>query len=282
MVTEAACLDALREAADRLGESPTKAQYEELDLTPASTTIRRIFGSWNEAKTRAELRTYAQDENGGTDIQPKPESVTLPDGEDWKDLTAQQRWYHKNHRHRIEIKERRRRNLREWFTRLKREQFTCERCGEDRPATLDFHHPNSKRNGVSQMVNHGYSKRRIREEIERCVVLCANCHRKEHHETRETIFNSLDHIERSIRNPSESRARERRRDWVTKYKNSSDGCTRCGVSTAVCLDFHHENKKTSGVARLVSQGRSLDAIRQEISNCVLLCANCHRDEHHTR
>jgi cytochrome c553 len=130
------------------------------------------------------------------------------------------------------------------------------------------------------MVNHGYSKRRIREEIERCVVLCANCHRKTHDETRETVPSSLAHIEESIRDLSGSRARQRRREWVTVYKNNSDGCTRCDVSSPICLDFHHENEKTDGIARLISQGKSLDAIRNEISNCVLLCANCHRKEHH--
>jgi Mn-dependent DtxR family transcriptional regulator len=37
--TEQDCLDALQEAAERLGKSPTKAEYEELDVRPASTTI---------------------------------------------------------------------------------------------------------------------------------------------------------------------------------------------------------------------------------------------------
>ncbi len=44
VTTEDECLEALLEAADRLGESPTKAQYEELGLTPASATIIRTCG----------------------------------------------------------------------------------------------------------------------------------------------------------------------------------------------------------------------------------------------
>ncbi|ELY90615.1 hypothetical protein C483_11161 [Natrialba hulunbeirensis JCM 10989] len=44
MTTEDECIEALREAAERLGESPTKAQYEELGLTPASATIIRTCG----------------------------------------------------------------------------------------------------------------------------------------------------------------------------------------------------------------------------------------------
>jgi len=42
--TETECLDALREAAERLGESPTKAAYEGLGLTPSSSTIIRVVG----------------------------------------------------------------------------------------------------------------------------------------------------------------------------------------------------------------------------------------------
>ncbi|WP_394295529.1 homing endonuclease associated repeat-containing protein [Natrialba chahannaoensis] len=55
MTTEDECIEALREAAERLGESPTKAQYEEIGLTPASATIIRTCGGWNDAKERAGL-----------------------------------------------------------------------------------------------------------------------------------------------------------------------------------------------------------------------------------
>ena len=62
--TEAECIEALREAADRLEESPTKETYEELGLQPAASTILRVMGSWNEAKEAAGLETYEQGENG--------------------------------------------------------------------------------------------------------------------------------------------------------------------------------------------------------------------------
>ena len=55
MVTEAECIETLREAARQLGESPTKTEYEELDIQPSSTSILRVVGSWNEAKALAGL-----------------------------------------------------------------------------------------------------------------------------------------------------------------------------------------------------------------------------------
>jgi hypothetical protein len=42
--TKTECLAALRRAAERLGKSPTKAEYEKLGLTPASATIIRTVG----------------------------------------------------------------------------------------------------------------------------------------------------------------------------------------------------------------------------------------------
>lgn len=59
----------------------------------------------------------------------------------------------------------------------------CERCGENHPATLDFHHldPNEKDFNLSGKAFYGYSVERIHEELSKCIILCSNCHRKEHY-----------------------------------------------------------------------------------------------------
>jgi hypothetical protein len=182
--SEAECLEALREAAQRLGKSPTKVEYEELGITPSSSTIRRIVGGWNEAKERADLETFSQAEAGGTEVQEKPDWVEIPEGTEWEALTGQQRWYYKNRRDRIERKDRRRQELRRWLHEMKQDELACRRCGEGRPPALDFHHTEEakKELSISQMISYGYSKQNIAEEIEECTVLCANCHRVEHYE----------------------------------------------------------------------------------------------------
>lgn len=78
------------------------------------------------------------------------------------------------------------RRNREWFTELKK-TLSCEHCGEDHPAVLQFHHtdPSKKELGVSDMINQGSSRRRIQNEIAKCDVLCANCHFKLHYNLRQ-------------------------------------------------------------------------------------------------
>lgn len=60
----------------------------------------------------------------------------------------------------------------------------CVRCGESNVLVLDFHHRSNKDRSVSQMCQHSITK--ITNEIKKCDVLCANCHRIETHKERNT------------------------------------------------------------------------------------------------
>jgi hypothetical protein len=78
-------------------------------------------------------------------------------------------------------KKSRREELRGWWKEYKR-GLKCTSCGENHPATLDFHHldGSEKEFNVSRMIGE-LSKESILVEVEKCVVLCSNCHRKEHY-----------------------------------------------------------------------------------------------------
>lgn len=55
----------------------------------------------------------------------------------------------------------------------------CARCNEREPVCLDFHHTkNDKEKEISALMSCSWA--RLWGEIEKCIVLCANCHRKEH------------------------------------------------------------------------------------------------------
>lgn len=58
----------------------------------------------------------------------------------------------------------------------------CKKCGEKRYYVLDFHHTGGKKEGnISSLVKQGASLTRINNEILKCEILCANCHREVHH-----------------------------------------------------------------------------------------------------
>lgn len=59
---------------------------------------------------------------------------------------------------------------------------SCHFCSENTPCCLDFHHldPTKKNFNVSQMKGHAKTVDAIKKEVEKCIVVCSNCHRKIH------------------------------------------------------------------------------------------------------
>lgn len=78
----------------------------------------------------------------------------------------------------------RRTERRAWFDEIL-SKLSCQ-CGENHPATLDFHHrnPMEKESEVGKMLGDLRSKESILLEISKCDVMCANCHRKHHYNER--------------------------------------------------------------------------------------------------
>lgn len=102
-----------------------------------------------------------------------------------KQRLYKQRWnkefYRKNRKQEIARVARRKAALRDWLNKY-RTSIACHKCGENHPACLDFHHkdPAAKDFSVGDMKAMGWSKDRLLVEIKKCVVVCANCHRKIH------------------------------------------------------------------------------------------------------
>lgn len=93
----------------------------------------------------------------------------------------QHEWYLKNKSRLIAEQKDRRRRRRQEFLEFKR-TLACIKCGESHPGCLDFHHkdPSQKDGLLSVVVNANWPMHKIKAEIAKCEVLCANCHRKEH------------------------------------------------------------------------------------------------------
>ena len=88
-------------------------------------------------------------------------------------------------RKRIRKKEREREN-KEYIKNLK--DVPCKDCGNRYPIyVMDFHHISPRDESLTigkSLVNEmkGWGRKRIDEEIDKCVVLCSNCHRIRHYE----------------------------------------------------------------------------------------------------
>lgn len=72
------------------------------------------------------------------------------------------------------------------------------------------------------------------------------------------------------------------KDFIYEYldtKNKKYCCERCGITGIFgSLDFHHVDPKT----KLFNIGNNMifsDSMIEELEKCILLCPNCHRQEH---
>jgi len=71
--------------------------------------------------------------------------------------------------------------LHSWYSDFK-STLRCKKCGENHISCLEFHHldPSEKEFGVSNLVKLNKTKEEVLNEIDKCIVLCSNCHRKLH------------------------------------------------------------------------------------------------------
>lgn len=91
-----------------------------------------------------------------------------------------EKWYAENKKARIAQVRQRKKLIREKLNDYKRSSG-CQRCSENHPRALDFHHVKGKKYLVSFMISEGFSVDSIMKEARKCILLCANCHRLEHY-----------------------------------------------------------------------------------------------------
>lgn len=98
--------------------------------------------------------------------------------------------YHKKHYQENKAVYTRKRRVNNRKYRIKGRQFIddykrskgCNFCNENTPCCLDFHHidPTQKTNNISKMKSNARAIHIIEKEINKCIVVCSNCHRKLH------------------------------------------------------------------------------------------------------
>lgn len=67
---------------------------------------------------------------------------------------------------------------REYIAQIKKNG--CLQCGSTR--NLQFHHldPKKKKFRIGSSISSGYSFQRLKKEVDKCIVLCSDCHKEIH------------------------------------------------------------------------------------------------------
>jgi hypothetical protein len=89
--------------------------------------------------------------------------------------------YEKNKEYYLNKNRKRKETNNDWYNEFKKGK-KCHFCDESEPVCLDFHHLDgtTKEYNIGSMGYSTYSIDTIMKEVEKCVILCSNCHRKVH------------------------------------------------------------------------------------------------------
>lgn len=159
------------------------------------------------------------------------------------------------------------RSILKWAKKIKAIEMLggkCEICGDDNILHLVFHHKNmmnDKEIEINKIRDNRWSI--IEKELKKCILLCQNCHNEIHKVQNETIF------------------KENKRLFL-EFKNV-DSCKKCGYNNYIgSLHFHHENNKDFSF-HINLKFKNINDLSKEIvdelNKCIVLCGNCHQDQH---
>lgn len=149
----------------------------------------------------------------------------------------------------------------------------CAICSYNKNlAALSFHHLDSKDKEIN--ISNFKASLTLEEEhikeLNKCLLLCENCHQEEHHRINNLIVK-----------PSKQtiKGREIRVKLLT-YKGGK--CTKCNYNKCPSvLSFHHvvQNTKEFTIDNRTCNGYAYDRLLKEANKCILLCHVCHQEEH---
>lgn len=145
----------------------------------------------------------------------------------------------------------------------------CVACGEADGLVLEFDHVAKKRASVSSLTAEGWSIKRLRREVELCDVVCVNCHRRRTYRRGISWRNDPRTLDETLGLlPNE------RRNLV--YLRTLLQSVDCAIRDLRVLEFDHVGPKRGNVFQLARRGCSFEVLEDELSQCEIRCANCHR------
>ena len=155
----------------------------------------------------------------------------------------------------------RRRIIKERIVNLK--GGSCNKCGYNTSLkALDLHHSKGEKDIIiSKILYHKWDT--IIGEVEKCDLLCSNCHIKEHSFLNEESKDYQNKLRKFLRN------------------SAGNKCSNCDEDDERVLVFHHikEENKEFQISAAIASRWHLEKVIPEVKKCTLLCSNCHREHH---
>ncbi|MHB8597334.1 MAG: hypothetical protein ACYDER_11050 [Ktedonobacteraceae bacterium] len=270
-------------------KADNKKRYEKLKRDPERHAKKLAYDRKYRMEARQNPEKYQQlREQEKTCYQ----RLYSPTGEKREEYLEKARVRRRNYREvRQEKRTQERQDMVSYYRQYKA-SLRCMKCGENDPACLNFHHRNKheKTHNVSYYIYLYPNLKKFMQEVEKCDVLCANCHFIEHWQERDENADIFEYqrLQEQFANTKGWLARKKIREkferletiiWLYRYKRTIV-CELCGANHPACLQFHHvdRNNKLGEVGNLAS-GSNIKKLMREINRCQVLCANCHSKLH---
>lgn len=172
----------------------------------------------------------------------------------------------------------------------------CVDCGENDILVFHFDHVRgTKIANIAQMLNRKKWED-ILLEIEKCDIVCANCHAKRTAK-QFNYYSKLENFE-YIQPPTyksycEENGKIPYKDFEKIYQKIYDKnkriltrlkfneymsdkfCVDCNETNKIVLQCDHVKEKRYNIARIVAEGASWEKISSELERCEIVCVNCH-------
>lgn len=191
-------------------------------------------------------------------------------------LTCKKKDYYENNKEHLKtISKEYCKNNREIFKKLAINYggSKCKHCGyNNNYSALAFHHldPDQKDFALGSIRSKTLTPS-LRSELDKCILLCHNCHNIEH--------NKLRLLENNLKNKQAIKGQKVRRELIDLKGGECKKCKVKGINDIFA--FHHriESEKEFNIDARVCNGYKYERLLKEIAKCDLLCHNCHSETH---
>ena len=179
---------------------------------------------------------------------------------------------------------------------------SCSVCGYNKcNAALEFHHKDPNEKDIEPAKLFSKNWKNIQPELDKCILLCTNCHKTIHQGTitgrpigksrteRTTkmcnTHGETEHYKKKngvwkcckCNSEAVRKSLNKSREKVFEYMGSV--CSICSTTNTYLMEFHHKTPKDKELCISDSMKLTWNKIQPELDKCIMVCGNCHREIH---